>query len=52
MISIWELANSQLRGLAVYEPGKRIEQTARELGAFLSRRKLVEGHPRLGVAGE
>ncbi len=31
MASIWELANPQLRDLAVYEPGKPIEQTAREL---------------------
>src|SRR5438874_11431075 len=31
MISIWELANSQLRDLGVYEPGKPIEETAREL---------------------
>jgi histidinol-phosphate aminotransferase len=30
--SIWELANPQLRNLAVYEPGKPIEETARELG--------------------
>jgi histidinol-phosphate aminotransferase len=30
--SIWELANPQLRELAVYEPGKPIEETARELG--------------------
>src|SRR5205085_2777751 len=33
MSSIWDLANPQLRGLAVYEPGKPIEETARELGA-------------------
>jgi histidinol-phosphate aminotransferase len=32
MTSIWELANPQLRDLAVYEPGKPIEETARELG--------------------
>ncbi len=31
MTSIWELANPQLRDLAVYEAGKPIEQTAREL---------------------
>ena len=30
--SIWELANPQLRELTVYEPGKPIEETARELG--------------------
>jgi histidinol-phosphate aminotransferase len=30
--SVWELANQQLRDLAVYEPGKPIEETARELG--------------------
>jgi len=32
MISIWELANPQLREVAVYQPGKPIEETARELG--------------------
>src|SRR5215471_244643 len=32
MTSIWVLANPQLRDLAVYEPGKPIEETARELG--------------------
>src|ERR1700751_5417161 len=32
MTSVWELANAQLRDLAVYEPGKPIEETARELG--------------------
>jgi histidinol-phosphate aminotransferase len=31
MTSIWELANPQLRDFAVYEPGKPIEETAREL---------------------
>jgi histidinol-phosphate aminotransferase len=31
MTSIWELANSQLRDLNVYEPGKPIEETARNL---------------------
>jgi histidinol-phosphate aminotransferase len=32
MTSVWELANPQLQDLAVYEPGKPIEETARELG--------------------
>ena len=32
MTSIWGLANPQLRNLAVYEPGKPIEETAHELG--------------------
>jgi histidinol-phosphate aminotransferase len=32
VISIWDQANRQLRDLAVYEPGKPIEETARELG--------------------
>src|SRR2546427_2218623 len=32
MTSIWGRANPQLRDLAVYEPGKPIEETARELG--------------------
>src|SRR5438045_991167 len=36
MTSIWELANPQLRNLAVYEPGKPIEETARELGVDAS----------------
>jgi histidinol-phosphate aminotransferase len=31
MRSIWDLANAQLRDLAVYEPGKALEETAREL---------------------
>ena len=31
-MSIWELANPQLRKIKVYEPGKPIEETARELG--------------------
>jgi len=30
--SIWDRANRQLHDLAVYEPGKPIEETARELG--------------------
>jgi histidinol-phosphate aminotransferase len=33
MSSIWDLANPQLRDLPIYEPGKPIEETARELGA-------------------
>src|SRR5437763_2258136 len=32
MTSVWELANPQLRDIAVYEPGKPIEETARALG--------------------
>src|SRR5438105_14882497 len=32
MTSIWGLANPQLRDLAVYEPGKPVEETAHELG--------------------
>jgi histidinol-phosphate aminotransferase len=32
MNSIWNLANPQLRDLALYEPGKPIEETARESG--------------------
>src|SRR5947209_19496342 len=31
MPSLWEIASPQLRHLAVYEPGKPIEETAREL---------------------
>ncbi|MCA1658801.1 MAG: histidinol-phosphate transaminase, partial [Verrucomicrobiaceae bacterium] len=33
MNSPWEIANPHLRDLAVYEPGKPIEETAREFGA-------------------
>jgi len=32
MISIWKLANPQLREITVYQPGKPIEETAREVG--------------------
>jgi histidinol-phosphate aminotransferase len=32
MTSIWDLVNPQLREITVYEPGKPIEETARELG--------------------
>jgi histidinol-phosphate aminotransferase len=32
MIPIWDLANPQLREIATYQPGKPIEETARELG--------------------
>lgn len=32
MRSIWDIANPQLRDLRVYQPGKPIEETARELG--------------------
>ncbi len=32
MRPVWDLANPQLRDLAVYQPGKPIEETARELG--------------------
>ena len=32
MTSIWELVNPQLREITVYQPGKPIEETARELG--------------------
>ena len=33
MNSIWDHANPALRDFKVYEPGKPIEETARELGA-------------------
>src|SRR5438034_7944160 len=36
MSSMWNIANPQLRDLAVYEPGKPIEETARELGVNAS----------------
>src|SRR6266542_1756702 len=35
MTSIWDLTNPQLRDIAVYEPGKPIEETAREVGTEL-----------------
>src|SRR5438034_11273797 len=37
MSSMWNIANPQLRDLAVYEPGKPIEETARELGVNASK---------------
>src|SRR5947209_18026386 len=53
MVSIWELANPQLRDLAVYEPGKPIEQTARELdcdpGAII---KLASNENPLGPSAK
>ena len=36
MSSIWDAANPQLRDLAVYQPGKPIEETAREFGTRAS----------------
>ena len=36
MNSIWDYANPQLRELAVYQPGKPIEETAREFGTKAS----------------
>jgi len=49
MTSIWELANPQLRDLGIYEPGKPIEETARELnvhpGAII---KLASNENSLG----
>ena len=36
MSSIWDYANPQLRDLAVYQPGKPIEETAREFGTRAS----------------
>src|SRR5881227_582933 len=36
MQSIWDIANPQLRDLAVYQPGKPIEETARELNCHAS----------------
>ena len=36
MSSIWTHANPQLRDLAVYQPGKPIEETAREFGTRAS----------------
>ena len=51
MSSIWDYANPQLRDLAVYEPGKPIEETARELGAdAASIIKLASNENPLGPA--
>lgn len=51
MSSIWEHANPQLRDLAVYEPGKPIEETARELGAHAaSIIKLASNENPLGAS--
>src|SRR5437763_1555622 len=36
MSAMWDIANPQLRHLAIYEPGKPIEETARELGVNAS----------------
>jgi histidinol-phosphate aminotransferase len=49
MSSIWDFANPQFRDLAVYEPGKPIEETARELGADAGRiLKLASNENPLG----
>ena len=37
MDSIWDLANPHLRDLSLYEPGKPIEETAREFGLPVDR---------------
>ena len=57
MTSIWGLANPQLRDLAVYEPGKPIEETAHELGidpaeipVLFRDWKLVSSRPATDVA--
>jgi len=49
--SIWDRANRQLRDLAVYEPGKPIEETARELGVDPSEIiKLASNENALGAS--
>ena len=51
MISTWDRANPQLRDLAVYEPGKPIEETARELGVDPGEIiKLASNENALGVS--
>jgi histidinol-phosphate aminotransferase len=51
VISIWDRANRQLRDLAVYEPGKPIEETARELGVDPSEiTKLASNENALGAS--
>ena len=51
MRSIWDYANPQLRDLAVYQPGKPIEETAREFGTRASEIiKLASNENPLGVS--
>ena len=51
MSSIWDLANPQFRDLPVYEPGKPIEETARELGAEANEIvKLASNENPLGIS--
>src|SRR5262249_17688591 len=53
MTSVWELANAQLRDLALYEPGKPIEETARELGVDTSTIvKLASNENPLGASAK
>ena len=53
MQSIWERANPQLRELKVYQPGKPIEETARELGCDPSEIvKLASNENPLGPSPE
>src|SRR5207245_9447705 len=49
--SIWQRSNVQVRDLAVYEPGKQIEETARELGVDPGEIiKLASNENALGVS--
>ena len=51
MTSIWDRANRQLRDLAVYEPGRPIEETGRELGVDPSEIiKLASNENALGAS--
>ena len=51
MRSIWDYANPQLRDLKVYQPGKPIEETAREFGTRASEIiKLASNENPLGVS--
>src|SRR5437588_11723675 len=51
MTSIWDHANPQLRDLAVYEPGRPIEETGRELGVDPSEIiKLASNENALGAS--
>ncbi len=53
MESIWDRANPQLRDLAVYQPGKPIEETARELGCEPSEiTKLASNENPLGPSSK
>ena len=46
-MSLWDVANQQLKGLVAYEPGRPIEEVARDLG--LERTNLYRKLKALGL---